>query len=56
MAFAINRKTLPLMALIYIHFLSHFLSFAIESYLYETNFKAGPIKEYRFKSSYNLNI
>ena len=32
----------PLMALISIHFLPHFISFAIESYLYETDFKPGP--------------
>ena len=39
MAFAIRRPTpLPLMAQISRHFLPHFFSFAIESYIYETDF------------------
>ena len=41
------------MALISIHFLPHFFSFAIQSYLYEIDFTLGPIKKNIFKSSYN---
>ena len=45
--FAIERRTRPpLMALISIHFLPHFFSFAIESYLYETDFTPGPSQNY----------
>ena len=33
------------MALISIHFLPHFFSFAIQSYLYEIDFTLGPIKK-----------
>ena len=45
MAFAIKRRTPPpLMALIAIHFLPHFLFFAIEYYLYEKYFTPGQSK------------
>ena len=50
MAFAIKRRITPfpsplLMALISIHFLPHFFSFAIESYIYETDF---TLQKYHF--------
>ena len=52
MAFAIRRRPphppAPLMAQISRHFLRHFFSFAIESYIYETEFTLGPIKKSRF--------
>ena len=38
----------PLMAQISIHFLPHFFSFAIESYIYETDFTLGLSPKYRF--------
>ena len=50
--FAIKRRTpppRPLMALISIHFLPQFFSFAIESYLYETDFTLGVIQKYNFQ-------
>ena len=42
----------PLMAQIYIYFLPHFFSFAIESYIYETDFTLS-VKNRTFTSSYN---
>ena len=46
MAFAIRRPTPPpLMAQISRHFLPHFFSFAIESYIYETDF---TLQKYHF--------
>ena len=53
MAFAIKRQTPstpPLMALISIHFLSHFFSFAIEYYLYERILHLVPVKIIFIKS------
>ena len=51
MEFAIKRRPpLSLMALVFINFLPYFFPFAIESYLYETNFTPGPIQNYH---SYN---
>ena len=44
-----------LMALISILFSPHFFSFAIESYLYETDFTLGPIKLFVLKS-YNIHL
>ena len=42
---AIKRRP-PLMALISNHFLPPFFSFAIKSYLYETDFTPGPSQNY----------
>merc|ERR1712214_6516 len=44
------RPPPPLMAQISRHFLPHFFSFAIESYIYETDF---TLQKITFKSSYN---
>ena len=38
----------PLMAQISGHFLPHFFSFAIESYIYETDFTLGRSQKYHF--------
>ena len=47
MTFAITRRTPhPQMALFSGHLLTLFLSFAIESFMYETDFTLGPNKEY----------
>ena len=47
MTFAIRRRTPhPRMALFPGHLLTLFLSFAIESFMYETDFTLGPNKEY----------
>ena len=44
---AIERQTLlTLMALISIHFFPTFFSFAIESYLFETDFTRDPSQNY----------
>ena len=54
MAFAIRGPTPPpLMAKFPDIFLPHFFSFAIESYIYETDF---TLKNITFKSSYNWFI
>ena len=48
MAFAIKRRTpSPLMAQISIHFYPNF-SFAIEPYLYETDFTPGVSQNYSY--------
>ena len=47
MTFAIRRRTPhPQMALFSRHLLTLFLSYAIESFMYETDFTLGPNKEY----------
>ena len=47
MAFAIKRPPPPpLMALISIHFFTPLFYFAIESFLYETDFTPGPSQNY----------
>ena len=38
----------PLMAQISIHFLPHLFSFAVESYIYETDFTLGLSQKYHF--------
>ena len=49
MDFVIRRRTPPpLMAQISRHFLPHFFSFVIESYLYETDFTLGVSQKYHF--------
>ena len=52
MAFAIKRRPPPQMALISIHFLPHFFSFAIESYMKQI-LHLVSVKNITFKSSYN---
>ena len=54
MAFAIQRGNPPLNGTNFPPFLPHSFSFAIESYLYETDFTPGPSQiYYSYKSSYN---
>ena len=57
MDFPIKRRTppprAPLNGTNFHPFLPHFFSFAIESYLYETDFTIGFSKNITFKSSYN---
>ena len=49
MAFAINRRNSPPPTGTNFHqFLPRFFSFAIESYLYETDFTPGPSQNYHF--------
>ena len=51
MEFSIKRRTPPhLMDIISRHFLPRFFSYAIESYIYKTDF---TLKNITFKSSYN---
>ena len=53
MAFAIRRPPPPpLMAQISRHFFTPLFSFAIESYIYETDFTLGTVKNITFKSSF----
>ena len=49
MAFAIRRRPPPpLMAQISRHFFTPLFSFAIESYLYETDLTTGPSQNYQY--------
>ena len=50
MAFAIKRRPPSLMALISIHFFTQLFSFAIESYIHETDFTLGRSQKYHFFS------
>ena len=55
MVFAIRRRPppSPLMVIISRHLFTPLFSFAIESYIDEMDFTLGPIKKYRFKSSFH---
>ena len=41
-------QKMEIKTLIFIHFLPHYFSFAIESYIYETDFTLGLSQKYNF--------